>query len=98
MMYRKQESLLRFLVWPLLMFVVASGIFGVIWLRSSITSLEYRLGELKVREQKLTMEERNLLAKKENILSIAKIEKVAIKDMGFQFPDRSRVFFLKSGI
>jgi cell division protein FtsL len=98
MMYRRQESLVRFFVWPLFMFVVAAGIFGVIWMRSSITSLQYRLGELKVREQKLITEKRNLLAKKENILSIGKIEQVAIKDMGFQFPDRSRVFFLKSGI
>ncbi|KJU85641.1 Cell division protein FtsL [Candidatus Magnetobacterium bavaricum] len=74
--------------------LIVAGIFSTVWLRSSIKSLQYRLGNLQQRQHQLIKEQRNLTARKENLLSIANIDQVA-KKMGFDFPDRSRVIHVK---
>jgi hypothetical protein len=70
----------------------------MVWLRSSIKSLEYKLGVLQQRKAQLVKEQRNLMAARDNILSLASIDNVAIKKMGFNFPDRNKVFYVKERI
>ncbi|MBF0336371.1 MAG: hypothetical protein HQL05_00930 [Nitrospirae bacterium] len=74
--------------------LIVAGIFFTVWLRSSIKSLQYRLGNLQQRQHQLIKEQRNLIAKKDGMLSIANIDQVA-KKMGFDFPDRSKVIHVK---
>ncbi len=94
MSYERQVSLVQFFVKPLGMLIVIAGIFCIVWLRSSITSLEYRLGTLQMKQQQLTKEHRNLLIQRDDVISLRRIEYVAIQRMGFVFPDRNRVFYV----
>ncbi len=95
MIYERQNKMLKFLFKTLGVMIVIGGIFSIVWLRSSIKSLEYRLGNLQIKEQQLIKEQRNLLVKKEGMLSLKKIEHVAMNKMGFGFPDRTKVFTVK---
>ncbi|MBF0607084.1 MAG: hypothetical protein SFH39_10790 [Candidatus Magnetobacterium sp. LHC-1] len=74
--------------------LIVGGIFFTVWLRSSIKSLQYKLGNLQQRQHQLIKQQRNLIVQKEGLLSIANIDQVA-KKMGFDFPDRSKVIHVK---
>ncbi|QWR76848.1 hypothetical protein [Candidatus Magnetomonas plexicatena] len=78
--------------------LIVISVFYMVWLRSSIKSLEYKLGVLQHRKAVLVKEQRNLIAARDNLLSIASIDNVAIKKMGFNFPDRNKVFYVKERI
>lgn len=98
MIYEKSNSAGRNFLLFLGFIIIVVSIFFMVWMRSSIKSLEYKLGELQQRQHTLMKERRNLLAKKDNLLSIAAIDHVAIKKMGFAFPDRTRVIYVKDRI
>jgi hypothetical protein len=98
MIYDRRNTLLRHVAMVLGIAIIGSCIFLNLWLRTSIKSLEYRLGNLQQKQYHLMKEQRNLLAKRDNLLSIASINKVAIKKMGFSFPNRNKVFHVKERI
>ena len=75
--------------------LIVISVFYTLWLRSSIKSLEYKMGNMQQKKYELLKKQRNLMTKKENLLSISSIDRVAIKKMGFEFPDRNRVIYVK---
>lgn len=74
--------------------IIIIGIFFIVWIRSSIKSLEYRLAKYQVIQKELIKKQRNLTAIRDNELSIQNIDKTA-KELGFDIPDRSKVFYVK---
>jgi len=94
MSYERQVNLVQFLLKPLSILIILGGIFCIVWLRSGIKSLEYKLGTLQMKEEQLTREYRNLLIQRDDVLSLKRVEYVAIERMGFVFPDRNRVFYV----
>jgi len=75
--------------------LVISGIFFIVWMRSSIKSLEYRLAKYQAIQKELVKKQRNLFAIKDYELSVQNVDKLA-KELGLEVPDRSRVFFVRS--
>ncbi|MCI4625577.1 MAG: cell division protein FtsL [Candidatus Magnetoovum sp. WYHC-5] len=95
MIYNNNGSFIRNAVITTGFIVVTVSIFSMVWLRSSIKTLEYRLGIFQQKQIELMKERRNLLVKKDNLLSISNIDHIAIKKMGFDFPDRTKVIYIK---
>ncbi|MBF0540697.1 MAG: hypothetical protein HQK91_04520 [Nitrospirae bacterium] len=75
--------------------IVIIGIFFIVWMRSSIKSLEYRLAKYQAIQTELIKKQRNLYAIRDNELSIQNVNKV-VKELGFDIPDRSKVYYVKS--
>lgn len=80
---------------PLFVVFLLSGIFGIVWLRSSILTMEYSISELEGKKMERLREAKMLLAERAMLLSMQKIEKTAVKSLGLVFPDRTRVVYVK---
>jgi len=80
---------------PLSIMLLLFSIFGTVWLRSGIVSLEYRLSRLENKKKELMRDTKVLLAERANLLSVERFEKVAMDGTGFTFPDRVKVVFVK---
>ncbi len=96
MISRRRRGLSRVLK-PVLFVIPVALVFSIIWLRSSFVALEYELGHLQILRAELIKEQRELIARKASMASMKKIERIAVSKMGFVYPDRRRVFFVKSG-
>ncbi|MBI3591960.1 MAG: hypothetical protein HY099_00465 [Nitrospirae bacterium] len=70
-------------------------IFGIVWLRSSVVSLEYSLSNLEKKKMELTRDKKALMAEQANLLYIGRLESVAANGAGLGFPDRVRVVYVK---
>ncbi|MGD8352372.1 MAG: hypothetical protein PVG55_05205 [Nitrospirota bacterium] len=90
--YRRSRSVFSRLAVPLLVVSLFAGIFGMVWLRSQITSMEYRMGILEREKVEALREEKALYAEMSSLLSI---EQVARNGMSLEFPDRQRVIYVK---
>ncbi|GAB4387587.1 MAG: hypothetical protein Kow0025_02010 [Thermodesulfovibrionales bacterium] len=64
------------------------GVFGLVWLRSSIVSLEYRIGEMQMQKAQALKEEKALAAELAAFLSIQEVKE---RRAALVFPDRQRV-------
>ncbi len=96
MIYRKRRSLLVPAVKALLCVLPFFLVFSIIWLRSNVTAFEYELGQLQKQKASLIEERRELIAKRARMASMQKIQYVASKKMGLAYPDRKRIFFVKT--
>jgi cell division protein FtsL len=75
---------------------VIISVFLMIWLRTGITSLEYRVSELEAKKLKLMKEKKELLVSRSDMLSIRNVERVAMGRLGLTFPDRKKVIYVKT--
>jgi len=80
---------------PLSIVLLLFSIFGTVWLRSGIVSLEYRLSRLENKKKELMRDTKVMLAERASLLSVERFEKVAMDGTGFTFPDRVKVVFVK---
>ncbi len=69
------------------------SIFGIIWLRTGVVSLEYRISSLEKKKKELARDIKVASVEKANLLSVEKVEAAASDE--FVFPDRARVIFVK---
>ncbi len=90
--YRRPRSIFSHFAAPLLFVSLFAGIFGMVWLRSQITSMEYRIGMLEREKVEVLKEAKALYAEMSSLLSI---EQVASNGTGLEFPDRQRIIFVK---
>lgn len=74
---------------------VFTGVFALIWLRTTVVNLEYEISELGKQKMELMREERFTSTEKANYYSVEKIEKNAIKRLGMSLPEREKIFFVK---
>jgi hypothetical protein len=63
-----------------------------VWMRSSITSMEYDIGSLEKRKTQ-ALKERKLL--EADLASLRSIREVEDRSMGMVFPDREKVVYVK---
>ncbi|KJR42775.1 Cell division protein FtsL [Candidatus Magnetoovum chiemensis] len=98
MIYDKRSHILRRLLIIMGSFIIIVSIFMTLWMRTSIKSLEYKLGKLQQKQHELLKERRNLRAQKDDLLSINTVNNVAIKKLGLDYTDRTKVFYIKDGI
>lgn len=92
MIYRRHRSVLSYLVKPFLYFLLFAGVFGLVWLRSSIISLEYRIGEMQMHKVQALKQEKALAAELAAFLSIGEVKD---RRVALVFPDRQRVVHVK---
>ncbi|MEN2995117.1 MAG: hypothetical protein ABDH19_07220 [Thermodesulfovibrio sp.] len=68
------------------------AIFGILWIRSSVISLEYRLSSLEEKKKEMLNEKRFLLAEKAYLSSFVRIN--SCNDQIFVFPDRQKIVYI----
>lgn len=68
-------------------------VFGLVWLRSGVISLEYSISRLEAQKEELLRDRKLLAAKRANLLSLDKFETASAR--GFVFPDRVKVVYVK---
>jgi cell division protein FtsL len=74
---------------PLAMVVLLVMIFSLVWLRSTVVSLEYRLCQLEKKKIELAKDKKLLAAEKARLISAERLGQVASSE--FVFPDRVKV-------
>ncbi|MDH5768533.1 MAG: hypothetical protein OEZ31_06195 [Nitrospirota bacterium] len=84
-----------YIIKPLLIALLLFGLFGLVWFRSHVVTLEYNLSDLEKKKIECLKERKMLLAEKANVLSFRKVEASLSKNQGFVFPDRIRVIHVK---
>ncbi len=92
MRYRRQSSIYARFMLPVLGTLLLASIFGLVWLRSHITSMEYRIGRMQEQKLEAMKEEKALVAKMAAMLSLKQLE---ARDLELEFPDRQRVIYVK---
>ncbi len=92
MRYRRQRSIfLRFML-PVLVVLLFASVFGLVWLRSQITSVEYRIGRMQGQKLEAMKEEKVLVARMASLLSLKQVE---ARNLELQFPDRQKVVYVR---
>jgi hypothetical protein len=94
MMRRKESRLVGWLK-PLSIALLLFMIFTIVWLRSSVVSLEYTLSRLEKKGAELAGDRKTLLAERSNLLYVGRLENSSADGGGFSFPDRVKVVYVK---
>ncbi len=68
------------------------AIFAILWIRSNVISIEYRLSSLEEKKKKMLNERRLLLAEKSSLTSFVRINNV--DGLFLVFPDRRKVVYI----
>ncbi|MGD0281997.1 MAG: hypothetical protein ABSB95_06510 [Dissulfurispiraceae bacterium] len=95
-MRRRKQNRVISLLKPVSLLLLLFLIFVIVWLRSSVVSLEYSLSNLENRRAELTRERKLLAAEQANLLYIGRLQSVASNGTGFGFPDRVRVVYVNA--
>jgi hypothetical protein len=94
---RQSKSSLWGIIRLLIVPAIIISVFMLIWLKSEITSLEYRISEYESERLDLLKQKKTLIVRRSDILSIKNIEYVAMNRFGLSFPDRKKVIYVKRG-
>ena len=73
-------SFVRFSIVP----VIIIFVFMLVWLKSEVTSLEYRISEHEKERMDLLEQKKELIVKRSDLLSVKNIEYVAMKKLGLR--------------
>lgn len=92
MMIRKENRFLSVLK-PLVVVMLLISVFGIVWLRSSFVTIEYRISSLEKKKTGLLRDRKMLAAERASLLSVERIGSVAADK--FAFPDRVKVVYVK---
>lgn len=92
MIYKgKNSNLFSFIFKPLLVVLLLFCVFGIVYIRSNVLTLEYNLGELEKKKMEYVRERKTLLAQKTSLLAFGKLESYLHVKHGFVMPDRIKV-------
>lgn len=80
------------IVFCLFTFLIILSVFGILWIRSNVIAVEYRLSQLEEKKKNLLREQKMLLAQKSSLTSIARLEKGEV--FSLHFPDRKKVIYI----
>lgn len=89
------RNIISFICKALFTVLFIFGVFGLVYLKSSVMKLEYSLGDLEKTKMNYLRERKMLLAEKTRFLSLEKFEASSSGTYGFVFPDRIRVIHVK---
>lgn len=93
MIPRRRNKVVSFLK-PLSVMLLLFLIFTIIWLRSSVVSIEYGLSNLEKKKMELTKEKKLLAAEQANLLYVGRLQTAAADGAGLAFPDRVKVVYV----
>lgn len=89
-----RKSMLLYLLKPLSIVFLLCSIFAIVWLRSSLTTIEYEISNLESKKIERQKEARLLVAERAELLSFQRIKAVMRKE-GLARADRARVLVVK---
>lgn len=89
----RKSMLLYSLKYLFFIFLICS-FFAIVWLRSSLVTIEYEISNLETKKQEAQRETRILVAERAEILSSHKIKLVSAKE-GLSRVDRTRILVVK---
>jgi hypothetical protein len=95
MIYAGNRIIFSFIFKPLLIALLLLGVFGLVYLRSSVMRLEYSLGDLEKTKMNYLRETKMLLAEKTSLLSFERLDASLKGSQGFVFPDRVKVIHIR---
>ncbi len=95
MTYIRRKGFISYISGPLVAMLILCGLFGIVWLRSKVVTVEYAISELENNRTEKIREAKMLLAERASALSMQKVEKATINSLGLRFPDRTRVLYVK---
>lgn len=104
MICRAQNDLLSFIYKPVCVIILLFGLFGLVWLRSSVVSIAYDLRTLEEKKMESLKETKMLLADRSKAISLASIGSAfqgpgkgdyKRVSSGYVFPDRVKVIHVK---
>ncbi len=96
MIYTGSRIIFSIILRPLLIVLLLVGVFGLVYLRSSVMTLEYSLGDLEKTRRNYLREGKMLLAEKTSLLSFERVEASLSRSRGFVLPARIRVIHVKN--
>jgi hypothetical protein len=76
----------------LFIFLNVFFVFGILWVRSNVIAIEYKLSQLEEKKKKLLREQNTLLAQKSHLTSISRLGKIELYSL--HFPDREKIIYL----
>jgi hypothetical protein len=98
---KRNSNMVSLLYKPLCIAFLLFGLFGLIWLRSSVTTVAYDLRNLQEKKDKALRDEKILLAEKAKLMSLEKLDvSFQPKSQGegryadYVFPDRTKVIHI----
>jgi anaerobic C4-dicarboxylate transporter len=94
-MIRMRKSMTVRVLKPLSTMVLLLMIFGLVWLRSTVVSLEYGLCQMEQKKIELEKEKKLLAAEKARLASAERLGQAANAE--FVFPDRVKVLAVVRG-
>lgn len=92
-MRTKNSNGFFFLLKTLSVILLLVSIFSIVWLRSSVVSMEYRLGKLESTKMEMLKERKHLDAQRASLMSVERLGKTAARE--YVFPDRVKVVYVK---
>lgn len=81
---------------PLFIAFLLCSLFGIVWLRSNFISMEYAISGLEKMKSDRLRETKMLMAERASVMSIHRVEKTAVRELGLVFPDRTKVVYVKT--
>ncbi len=87
--------MMTFILKPLCIALLLAGQFSLVWLKSNVLTLEYKIGVLEKMKAEQIKERRLLLAEKAGLQSLERLEASSMENDSFVFPDRVRVIHVK---
>jgi len=89
------KNVISFLVKPFSIALLLVCMFSLVWLRSHVVQVEYKLSELEKKKEMCLKERRLLFAEKASLLSFERVEASLRKDHRFVFPKKVNVIHMK---
>ena len=91
----RRKNITSFLFKPLCIVLFLIGQFSLVWLKSNVLTLEYKIGVLEKMKAEHIKERRLLLAEKVGLQSLERLEASSMESDSFVFPDRVKVIHVK---
>lgn len=89
------RGIFSFVLIPLAGVLLLFGIFSIVWLRSSVRTVEYSIAQLDNKRMETLKERKMLMAEKASLLSIQNVKDTWDGQAGLVFPDRVKVIYVK---
>lgn len=75
--------------------VLVLMVFSLVWIKTTITRLEYKMSSLEKARSEALKEQKTLVAQKAQLMALTRVEQSDLAGLGFTFPERTRVVYVK---
>jgi len=91
----RSGNIMSLMLKPLCIVLLLFALFGLVWLKANVVTLEYNISDLEKKKAECLKERKILFAEKAGLQSFESIESSLSGDYGFVFPDRVKVIHVK---